>query len=159
MSGLVPVRWANREPPLFPVGVGGVGAAAVRLLRAIEPRLLSLATGTTSGDPGLSRSPEPRLSGVWSRWGAELVVVILGERETLPWADGVEYLGGDRLAAGVLMPTLRAPLVPPEVYAAAVRARVGTDGLIACLSDGRCLLSVVGARPLGPAEVRRALAG
>ena len=164
MSGPVPVRWDHREPPLAPVAVAAVGESAVRLLHLVGVRLsrelAGEAAGLPTGEPG-ARAGGPsgiqRLSGVWARAGRELVVVLMGEAEQLPWVEGVVYLGRDPLAPQLLLPTLRIPKVPLEVYAAAVRSRVATDGLVACLQDGTLLLPVISARPLGRNEIRSAL--
>lgn len=170
-AGSVTVGWATREPPLSACAVAAVGVAATRLLLALEKRLggpsaasvVAGASGRLDGR-GVPAGNAPavgaphRLSGVFGNTRRGTVVVILGEFDALPWVEGVTYLGRDPLAAGLLLPVLRSPLVPIEVYASAVRARVATDGLVACLEEGILLVPMVSARPLGIDEIRMALA-
>lgn len=161
--GSVPVRWDAREPPLVACGLAAVGPVADRLLWALEERLTDRRVVVIGKGIPVSGAPAGAvaasgLSGVFGRTRFGKVVVLTGDFGALPWVDGVTYLGRDLLAPGVLLPTLRMPLVPIEVYASAVRLRVATEGLIACVEDGALLVPMLAARPLGIDEVRAALA-
>lgn len=146
------VRWVRREPPLSACGVAAVGPAATVLLLHLETRLLA----DSQAEPGARAST---LSGIWGRSEPGLVVVLTGENPDLPWVEGLTYLGRDPQAPMLLLPTLERPDVPLEIYAAALRARTDTDGLLACLSGGNILVSLLAARPLGVAELRAARLG
>lgn len=172
-AGSVSVPWGSREPPLSACAVAAVGGAATRLLRALERRLgdseggldgrvamgVLVVRGAPAENAPAPAAPPNRWSGVFGNTRLGTVVVILGEFDVLPWVEGVTYLGRDVSAPGLLLPTLRAPLVPLEIYATAVRARVATAGQVACLNEGSLLVPVVSARPVGIGEIRAALAG
>ena len=94
MSGLV-LTWDQREPPLPPVAVLGTGAVAHRLAMAVTEeaaaRLRIAAAPTT--------------------------MLVLGEADDLPWADGARYLGRED---GLLVPTTRKPSLPADLLRAAL---------------------------------------
>lgn len=133
----VAVTWVEREPPLRPVAAAAVGDAARHLLMLLAQRPLEGLSGVVSHEP--------------------FAVVILAEADSLPWVDGVVYLGRDPIASGVLLPTTRRPDVPGDLFARAVLARVPMQGWpVAVLETPMLLLPVGSARRLGRAEIMRA---
>lgn len=87
------VTWSDREPPLAACAIAACGDVARDLAR----HLLEL-----------DRTAMGRLSGV----AGKNTLVLLGEETTLPWVDGVLYLGRDPLAPALLLPTRIEPAVP-----------------------------------------------
>jgi hypothetical protein len=125
MTERVALTWRRREPPLAPRGLYARGAAAERLVR----RLLAADDATLA-----------RLEGVA---GADLVCV-RGAAAELPWVDGVEYLGVDAHAPGLLLPTRLVPDAPVELVRRALAARCPTPlalvpGLVVPLATARPL--------------------
>lgn len=124
------IEWVWREPPLRAVAVTGAGRTAG-----------ALAGGVRSA---IARGAELRVSA-----GAGHIVV-LGETDDLPWADGATYLGRD---AGLLMPTTRRPVLP----AALLRDRLlggGSEGrLVVVLPGDEVLVSAVPVRPVAPEQL------
>jgi MoxR-vWA-beta-propeller ternary system domain bpX5 len=59
----------------------------------------------------------------WSAVSTSDVLVLLGEGQTLPWVDGVRYLGRDPLAPHLLLPTNRKPDVPVDLFERALIQR------------------------------------
>jgi len=104
-----PIRidWIPRATPLIARAVAASGAAA----RALGRRLAEL--------------DDAALGALAAVAGADLLIV-LGEPSSLPWVDGVGYLGRDDAAPGLLLPTALAPSVPPAALEAAVRAAAGS---------------------------------
>jgi hypothetical protein len=98
------VSWAPRDEPLAPRAVAAAGPAA----RTLARRLLA--------------EPDEALGALRGVAGED-VLVLLGEAEALPWADGVLYLGRDPRAPGLLLPTALAPDVPPDLLERALTAR------------------------------------
>jgi hypothetical protein len=92
------VIWRPRQAPLAPRAVAAWGPAARALARKAADRGLS---GVAGDD----------------------VLVLLGEAEALPWADGVVYLGRDERAPALLLPTALEPDAPPELFERALLAR------------------------------------
>lgn len=125
------VRWAPRARPLLPIAVAALDAHVGALVR----RALALP------DDALAR-----LSGV----GSASIVVLLGDEDALPWADGVVYLGRDPDAPSLLLPTTLAPDVPVWLFARAAEQRLGAGGrapLAVFPREGRAA-SVAAARPV-----------
>ena len=119
MLPLAEVQWVSRVAPLVPSAAVATGLAAVALAR----RVLAL-----------DDEHRTRLTG-----GASAhTFVVRGEE--LPWADGVAYLGIDPAAEGLLLPTMRRPDVPPDLFARAVYARFpGVARPLAVLESRRVL--------------------
>lgn len=139
MNGSVRWEWREADPPLAPAAMIARGPVATRLLER------------------LVRAPSPGCSGVV---GADGAVVLLGRAESLPWLDGVVYLGRHPEAPGVLFPTTTVPGAPLDLVARALRRMVPDPGLPVAVvpTEGRlCLYPLGGARPLGAAELRAAL--
>jgi hypothetical protein len=87
------------------------------------------------------------LSGLRGVAGEDLV--LLGEEDQLPWADGVVYLGRDASSPSLLLPTNREPLVPLPLLERAVLARVrDLEPPIALLATPPLILSTGLARPI-----------
>jgi hypothetical protein len=130
------VRFVRREPPLAPCAAAATGEAARALVARLRRR----------GD----------LRGLRGVAGADAVVV-LGEAAGLPWVEGVQYLGRDPEAPGLLLPTTLAPELPPAVLFLALARLVGEAELPLAVLAGRPgplrLLPLGGALPLDPAAL------
>lgn len=101
----IPLAWVPRATPLEPRAVAATGDT----VHALRRRLLAL------DDASLAE-----LRGV----AAPGLLVVIGDAATLPWVDGVEYLGRDADAPLLLIPTALAPSVPVAALEAAVLARL-----------------------------------
>ena len=138
---LLPLRWQVREPPLEPVAAAATGHAA----RALARRLMAM-------------SPE-RLGALSGVAGRELLLV-LGVGKDLPWVDGVQYLGRDPEAPGLLLPTALRPAVPlPLVERAAMLRRRTAPMPVALVLDPPLLVPLEEARPVDRAVLRQWLEG
>ena len=111
------LRWALREPPLFPAAVVGFDEVVPGLAAAVRERL--------------GRGVELRAAG-----GVRLLLV-LGEAADLPWADGARYLGWD---GGMLTPTTHRPLPAAGLWRQAVLRGIDKDRLVVLL-PGRALVT------------------
>src|SRR5207253_1294046 len=78
-----PTEWRIRSTPLRPRAVLAEGDSARALIQNLEKR----------SDEDLAR-----LRGVRAVPGLPLALLLVGESEDLPWADGVIYLGRDEAA-------------------------------------------------------------
>ncbi len=135
---MTPGVWVAREPPLPPAAVVALGAVAVALLDHVAAAVT---------DPAA-----PRWTGIWSPEGW---LVLIGD--DLPWADGVVYVGRDREAPGLLLPTRRRPGTPVDLVASALLRRFRPEQWpVVMLEAPAVLLPLGAARPLGPAECARA---
>lgn len=134
---MIAVEWGARDVPLVPEAVAATGASAEALVRRL-----------------LARDDLGALSGVAT---AEAVVV-LGAAESLPWADGVVYLGRDPRAPALLVPTPREPTVPIALLEAALVRRFG-PGPLAVIPTLRIAIPTASARPLTREALTRWLAG
>ncbi|PTL83242.1 hypothetical protein DAT35_14720 [Vitiosangium sp. GDMCC 1.1324] len=121
--------WSPRAQPLPALAVAGVGPVALALAR----RALAVEDGV------LAR---------WSGVAGPGVLVLLGDTESLPWVDGVVYLGRDAAAPSLLLPCTLAPDVAPSLLERALvtRARAGTP--LAVLPRSAHLVPVGAARPV-----------
>jgi len=138
---LLPLRWQVREPPLEPVAAAATGPAA----RALARRLMAM-------------SPE-RLGALSGVAGGELLLV-LGAGKDLPWVDGVQYLGRDPEAPGLLLPTALRPAVPlPLVERAAMLRRRTAPMPVALVLDPPLLVPLEEARPVDRAMLRQWMEG
>ncbi len=125
-----------RQEPLAPKAVAAVGATsrllAARLLRLDEPRLAALSVVHGEG-----------------------LLVALGPEGSLPWVPGVVYLGSEREAPALLMPTTRALSVSTPLVERALRRRFSCPtGALAVLPDDR-VVSLLTANPIGRAALTR----
>lgn len=102
------VAWQQRRAPLVAAAVAGTGAPALDLatglLRRTDDGLTPLRAVVASNADG---TPE--------------ALVVLGPPEQLPWCDGATYLGRSPQAPGLLLPTVKAPTVPPGLLVAALQ--------------------------------------
>jgi len=138
---LLPLRWRVREPPLEPVAAAATGEAA----RALAERLLAL--------------PDERLAALGGVAGPE-VLVVTGEKGDLPWVDGVQYLGRDPEAPGLLLPTTLSPAVPLPLVERAVMLRRRTPVTpMAVVLEPPMLIPLDGARKVDRAVLRQWLSG
>jgi hypothetical protein len=131
----IPLRWAPRDVPLRARAVVGVGAVA----RALGRRIAAL-------DDAALRS--------FAAVAGDDVLVVLGDEESLPWVDGVAYLGRDETAPGLLLPTVLAPTVPAVLLEAAIRRRVARATLVAVLAAPAQLVDCGAARGIDRERVR-----
>ena len=135
------VTFCPREDPLDPVCVVGIGAVGRALARVVRARI--------------SHDGE-RLSGMVARD----IVLFMGEAGRLPWVDGVLYLGRDPRAPRLLLPTQQGPSVPIDAFERAIRRRAPhLAGPLAILLEPARILSVAEARPVDPATLDAFLGG
>jgi len=124
-----PVAWSPRALPLPALAVAGVGPVALALARralAVEDAVLARWSGVAG--PG--------------------VLLLLGDAESLPWVDGVLYLGRDPAAPSLLLPCTLAPDVAPALLDRALVARAEAGTPLAVLPRSGHLVPVGAARPV-----------
>ena len=124
-----PVAWSPRDLPLPALAVAGVGPVALALARRV----------LAAEDATLAR---------WSGVAGPGVLVLLGDTESLPWVEGVVYLGRDAAAPSLLLPCNLAPDVAPALLERALLARVAGASPLAVLPRGEWLVPVGAARPV-----------
>jgi len=124
-----PVAWSPRALPLPALAVAGVGPVALALAR----RALAVE------DAALAR---------WSGVAGPGVLLLLGDAESLPWVDGVLYLGRDPAAPSLLLPCTLAPDVAPALLDRALVARAEAGTPLAVLPRSGHLVPVGAARPV-----------
>jgi hypothetical protein len=124
-----PVAWSPRALALQALAVAGVGPVALALAR----RALAVE------DAVLAR---------WSGVAGPRVLVLLGDTESLPWVDGVVYLGRDAAAPSLLLPCTLAPDVAPALLDRALVARAEAGTPLAVLPRSGHLVPVGAARPV-----------
>ncbi|WP_394847018.1 hypothetical protein LZC95_06065 [Pendulispora brunnea] len=130
MNPGIAVTFSARGDPLEPVGVVGVGPAALALAR----RVLAEDNAT------LAR---------WRGVTAQNALLLLGASDALPWVDGAHYLGRDPAAPRLLMPTTHRPDVPLEAFERALLHHAASLAPpLAILLEPRCIVSVAEARPV-----------
>jgi len=138
MTAGVGVTWSPRSEPLVPCACIGGGPVA----RALGRTLLTWDAS--------------RLARVKACAG-EGVLVVLGDGADLPWSDGVTYLGRDRAAPHLLLPTSRRPDVPVDLFARAVAAHipdaVTAGAILPDESDGLLWVPVAAAGPIERASL------
>ncbi|MEU6238231.1 hypothetical protein [Kitasatospora sp. NPDC047058] len=151
-----PLRWERREPPLPVAAVLAVGDAVPALAAATRDRLLGgarlavladdgpLPDGALPGDGALSNGGAlPGDGDGASRHGGlpagaasdGRLLLVLGDGDDLPWADGARYLGRD---AGLLVPTTARPGPAAALWRRALGA---ADGQLCVLVPGRALVA------------------
>jgi hypothetical protein len=119
-------------PPLAVAGVGPVALALAR--RALAADEAALARWSGVAGPG--------------------VLLLLGEAESLPWVDGVLYLGRDSAAPALLLPCTLAPDVAPALLERALLARAAQASPLAVLPTSSLLVPTGPARPLARDTLR-----
>ncbi len=131
----IKIDWQPRATPLAPLAVAARGSAA----RALAHRLIACddeALLQLKGAAGLD------------------TLIILGDEESLPWADGVIYLGRDELAPSLLLPTTRQPSLPVQLFERALRRRFNQSPL-AVLIDPAMVIPVSAVRPVARESLLR----
>lgn len=123
----LPVHWRPRSEPLPALAVAATGPAAVALAR----RAL--------------QAPEQVLSH-WSGVAGPGVLVLQGESHSLPWVDGVLYLGREPAAPSLLLPCTLVPTVAPALLERALVLHGRHPTPLAVLPQAGQLI------PLGPAR-------
>jgi hypothetical protein len=76
------------------------------------------------------------------------VIVLLGEAVSLPWVDGVSYLGSDERAPHLLLPTNREPNVPLDLLERALIERSPFPPPLALIETRNTVVSLAQAREL-----------
>jgi len=130
-----PTEWRIRSTPLRPRAVLAEGDSARALIQNLEKR----------SDEDLAR-----LRGVRAVPGLPLALLLVGESEDLPWADGVIYLGRDEAAPSLLVPALLEPALPIALLERALLTRFANLAVpLAIMPGSRSrLFPAGGARPL-----------
>jgi hypothetical protein len=100
------IAFAPRADSLDPAAVIAAGPAA----RALALRLLRL--------------PDTELAALRGVAGGGLIVLI-GPSASLPWVDGVVYLGRDADAPRLLLPTTLRPTVALDIFERAIARHAG----------------------------------
>jgi hypothetical protein len=95
------VNFSPRLEPLAPVAAAASGSAA----RALVERLL--------------RMDDEQLETLRGAAGRD-VLIVTGETDALPWADGTVYLGRDPQAPRLLLPCALVPDIAPDVFERAI---------------------------------------
>ncbi len=121
--------WTPRPFPLTALAVAGVGPVALALARRV----------LEAGDEVLAR---------WRGVAGPGVLVLLGDTQSLPWVEGVVYLGRDAAAPSLLLPCTLAPDVAPALLERALVARVQAGTPLAVLPRPQRLVPVGAARPV-----------
>lgn len=132
------VQWRPLEPPRTPVAVLAEGTALPPLAEATARRVR---------DGAFLRAA-----------AADGVLLVVGDGQQLPWADGVTYLGEED---GLLLPTLVAPDVPADLLRQALDQRLAPAGprRSLVLLPGRVLTFALADRPVDPAWLDRRTVG
>jgi hypothetical protein len=86
------------------------------------------------------------------------VLILLADEESLPWADGVIYLGRDERAPSLLLPTTREPSLPVQLFERALRRRF-KESPLAVLIDPAVVIPVSAARPVARESLLRWMEG
>jgi hypothetical protein len=126
----LPVRWSRRAEPLPAAAVAASGPVAADLRADTVVRVAAGARLRACGGAG--------------DW-----LIVLGEEDELPWADGATYLGWD---SGVLTPTLVRPRPTPDLLREALRQLTGAQPLVALL-PGVVLAGPLPREPVDPARL------
>jgi MoxR-vWA-beta-propeller ternary system domain bpX5 len=133
----VDLRFVPRTDSLNPVSVIGTGPVA----RALAARLLHLR------DEHL---------GVLRGVAGDDLVAVLGDSASLPWVDGVAYLGRDAGAPRMLLPTTLCPTVPLDVFERAIaRHAGGLESPWAIMVSPPRVISLADARPIERGHILR----
>ena len=129
------VRWRARSEPLQAVAVAAIGRSAAALARTLALRDVA------------------HLDGLSHTWGNSHLLIV-GSAASLPWADGVIYLGAEPTTPRLLIPTCQEPDLPLPLFERTLRRRLGNPtGRLAVVPR---LRSVIDASKLTPLS-RRAL--
>jgi hypothetical protein len=121
--------WSPRATPLAALAVAGVGPVALALARRV----------LAADDVACAR---------WSGVAGPGVLVLLGDTATLPWVEGVVYLGKDPAAPALLLPCTLVPQVALALLERALVSRAGGATPLAVLPRSAHLVPVGAARPV-----------
>ena len=123
------VGWRPLEPPRVPEAVLGEGASVAALAGRAADRLRTGAALRAATSDG--------------------VLLVVGEAQHLPWAEGVTYLGHED---GLLLPTALTPDVPVDLLGQAVRQAFAANSPAVRLAvlPGRVLAFRLDDRPTDP---------
>ena len=131
----IPVTWQLRDLPLVASAVSAYGAVALNLAQ----RLMDLDDEALSCLKGVS--------------GAGLLMIV-GDEASLPWVDGVVYLGRDSRAPSMLVPTTLEPSVPIALFERALATRYPGMQPLGVLADPRLVVSLCSARSIAGDALR-----
>ena len=123
------IRWQTREPPLQACAVVARGEIA----RQLAHRVLE------ASDEQLAR---------WRGVANDELLILLGERDELPWADGAMYLGRDEHAPSLLLPTTRTVQVPVALFERALLIQMAEHAPPFAVFAEAQVISLAGARPI-----------
>jgi MoxR-vWA-beta-propeller ternary system domain bpX5 len=87
----------------------------------------------------------------WESWKGVVTfdtIILLGEAESLPWVDGVSYLGSDERAPHLLLPTNRDPNVPLDLLQQALVEQSPFQPPLAFVETRNTVISLSQAREL-----------
>lgn len=140
-AAAIQLKWLPRERPLAPCAVAAQGEAA----RGLAIRLLE----RTEAELG-------RLQGVAGRE----MLVIRGEADLLPWVEGVVYMGQERDAPTLLLPTALRPDFPCALLERALRAQFPAAAPpLAVLPETQQVISLAAARTVARTSLQAWLEG
>jgi hypothetical protein len=128
-SSVFKLNWHLREEPRIPTAVVAVGPVA----KEFAMRILA------SDDLSMVR---------WKGIATSDAIVLLGESETLPWVNGVAYLGSDERAPHLLLPTNRDPNVPVDLLQQALIERCPFPPPLAMIESSNTVVSLSEAREI-----------
>lgn len=123
------IQWHPRGEPRVPAAVTAFGTVAKDLARKL------LASDQT----------------IWENWKGVATpdtIVLLGEAASLPWVDGVSYLGSDERAPHLLLPTNRDPNVPLDLLQQALIEQCPFQPPLAFVENRNTVISLSQAREL-----------
>lgn len=146
------LRWSPRAEPLAPVAAVGWGqataAALGRRLLAFDDDALGRWQGVAGPEVLLVLDPTP----------ADPIEPPAPDAQAppLPWVEGVQYLGWDPGAPGLLLPTTLSPEIPGELLAMALSRRVPPgQAPLALLTQPPRIVPAGSARPIDRAALTR----
>lgn len=137
----IEIAWRPRDTPLSPMAAAATGPTAieiVKLLLELDDESLALLKGAAGPSE----------------------IILLGESQTLPWVDGVVYLGRDPAAPTFLLPTNLAPNTPLPLFEKAIRSQFANlQTPLVVLPGCKIVSSVAAARNLDREAIRSWLEG
>jgi hypothetical protein len=132
----IPVTWQSRDEPLVASAVSASGEIALNLAH----RLLDLDDEALASLKGVS--------------GPEFLLIV-GDEKSLPWVDGVTYLGRDPRAPSLLVPTTLEPSVHIALLERALADKFTGMQPLAVVADAQLVVSLGSARPVAAQSVRQ----
>jgi hypothetical protein len=136
LSVLLAVRWQPRQSPLKPVAVAACGTVALRLAhKLLAQDSLQQFEGVAGDQLLVLQGSEMQNDGTQQPAGS-----------SLPWVDGVQYLGAHPAAPSLLLPTNYEPMLPGEMLEKVFLARCKRGEKYAVLLQPLLLIPMVQAR-------------